>query len=116
MTAAEEGFSVNTAENTHRRYNTVDHLHLDALVYQATGNFPNSGLALVECADGRWFVEVDFGVGFDQIEGVSKPKVTPYVEPRFFPDRAGALGFAFESIKQVHPDLRDVDLSALMDD
>lgn len=101
-----------TATNTHRLYNTVSHEHLDSLVNWARRDFPSSGLNLVECADGRWFVEVDYGDEFDLLDGLSKPHQAPYVEPQFFAERDLALEFAFECIRSVYPDLRGFDLAS----
>ncbi len=38
-------------------FNTIGHEHLDDLVSWATGENPDTGLILVECKDGRWFIE-----------------------------------------------------------
>ncbi|MDR9836925.1 MULTISPECIES: hypothetical protein [Herbaspirillum] len=75
---------IGTAINTHAMYGTIGHQHLDALVYWATGDFPDAGLNLVECRDGRWFVEVDHGDRYNSMEGISKPNLSPYVQPQFF--------------------------------
>ncbi|MGH8376795.1 MAG: hypothetical protein ACRER6_16210, partial [Pseudomonas sp.] len=69
---------ISTAANTHALYRTVGHHHLDSLVYWATGDFPDAGLNLVECEDGRWFVEVDHGIKFDGTAGLSSPNIAPY--------------------------------------
>lgn len=92
-------------------YDAVSHEHLDSLVYWATGEFPDASLCLVECADGRWFIEVDHGVAFDHIQGVSRPKVTPFIEPAFFSSGVYAREFAFTCIKGVYPIQSDKDLS-----
>ena len=42
-------------------FNTITHEHLDDLVSWATGEYPDSDLIWVECADGRWFIEVKSG-------------------------------------------------------
>lgn len=55
----EEHMGIGTAANTHRMYDTVGHEHLDGLVNWAIGEFPDTGLLLIECRDGRWFVEVE---------------------------------------------------------
>ncbi|OJU46026.1 MAG: hypothetical protein BGN96_00990 [Bacteroidales bacterium 45-6] len=57
---------------------------------------------MVECVDGRWFIEVDFGHDFDSFAGISKPKYSPYVAPNFYSNREGALTKALELIRQVH--------------
>ena len=107
---------IGSTVSTHLMYDTINHEHLDSLVDWALGKFPSSGLMLVERSDGRWFVEVDFGHEFDAIDGVSKPKVTPYVEPRFFDREVDAREFAFACIKQVYPALVDRDISEYFKD
>lgn len=105
-----------TAANTHTMFDTVSHNHLDCLVLWATGEFPGSGLNLVGCADGRWFVEVDFGDGFPQIAGISHPNIAPYCLPEFFPDELSAREFAFECIRQLYPAAAGKDLHAYYED
>ncbi|BCR26233.1 hypothetical protein [Aquipseudomonas alcaligenes] len=102
--------------NTHDLYNTISHEHLDGLVSKAIGEFPAAGLNLLECADGRWFVEVDYGSAFDHLAGVSRPTITPYTEPVFFQSEAEALRFAYTCIKQVYPELENKDLSEYYSD
>ncbi|CAM3024891.1 hypothetical protein [Legionella worsleiensis] len=97
--------------NTHQIYNTISHEHLDNLVSWATGEYPDSGLCLVECQNGNWFVEVDFGHCFDSFTNISKPELTPYIEPRFFPNRKNALTYATEIIKQVYSSIDDKKIS-----
>lgn len=97
------------AVNTHELYGTVGHRHLDGLAHWATGEYPGSALSLIECSDGRWFVEVDFGGAFDRIDGVSRPAVEPWREPAFFASEHGAREFAVRCIKAVHPGLADRD-------
>ena len=91
--------------NTHQKYETIDHIHLDSLVNWALGDYPSSGLCLVECTNGNYFVEIDFGVEFDQVDGISKPNIEPYVDPVFFKEESLAEDFAIKIIKQVYPEL-----------
>jgi len=107
---------IGSAANTHAMYETINHEHLDGLVFWASGEFPDAGLNLVECADGRWFVEVDHGVAFDHIVGVSKPNVAPFIEPAFFHSEVEAREFAFTCIKEVYPELSNKDLSEYYSD
>lgn len=107
---------IETVANTHAMYQTIGHQHLDSLVYWATGKFPDAGLNLVECRDGRWFVEVDYGVQFDGIEGISRPNVAPYVEPRFFSTEQAVRDFAIACIKQAHPEVADKNLQEWFDE
>lgn len=107
---------IREALNTHTLYKTVNHEHLDSLVNWAMNDFPDSGINLVECQDGRWFVEVDHGEAFNQIEGISKPDIQPYREPRFFSSEDGARQFAYTCLRHVYPDLEGVDLDAYYSD
>ena len=77
------------------------------------GEFPDAGLILVECADGRWFVGVDHDNGndrFGRMPGLSRPNVVPHVEPILFADEASAMGCALECIKIAYPSLAGRDL------
>lgn len=81
------------ALSTHELYRTVGREHLNS-------ERPHRGdpawLVLVECADGRFFLEAEFGE-WPHAEGVSRPRVTD-AAPDFFPDRPGALRRAAELI------------------
>lgn len=100
-----------TEINTHIKYNTIGHEHLDDLVSWVTGEYPDSGLILVECSNGRWFVEVDYGHDFDSLLGISNPKCITYVEPSFYSSRSDALEFALALINKVYPDLDKTKIS-----
>jgi hypothetical protein len=91
--------------NTHLLYSTIGHEHLDGLVSWARQDYPDSALMLVECEDGRWFIEVEFGSQYNGIEGVSRPDVGPYTPPNFYASEDEALAFAIGCIKQIHPEL-----------
>ena len=93
--------------NTHEIYSTISHEHLDNLVNWATGNYPDSGLCLVECQDGRWFIEAEYGHAFDSFLGISRPELFPYSEPIFYSNRMCALSYAIEAIKQIYPKVED---------
>jgi len=101
---------IGTAANTHAMYRTINHVHLDVLVNWALNEFPDAGLNLVECDDGRWFVEVDHGIRFNGMQGVSCPNVAPYVEPQFHADEKAARVFAIACIKNAYPELAKRDL------
>ena len=92
--------------DTHQLFNTISHEHLDDLVSWATGEYPDSGLILVECEEGRWFIEQEFGHAFDSFSGISKPKSNSYIEPNFYLTREEALLIALELIKQVYKNIR----------
>ncbi|KZX80365.1 hypothetical protein A3715_37725, partial [Oleiphilus sp. HI0009] len=100
---------------THQMFETVDHQHLDSLVYKHTDELPESALCLIECADGKFFVEVDFGNEFDSIDGISRPEVKPYQNPYMFSDEKRARAFAIECIKSVHEELAKVDFKSFIE-
>jgi len=99
-----------TGINTHERFSTINHEHLDTLVMAAVGDYPTSGLMVVECQDGSWFVEVEFGDEYNAIDGVSKPQITPYIDPQLFTSENKVRWFAFSCIKQIHPELKKLEL------
>lgn len=91
-------------QSVHGKYQTIGHEHLEYLVNWATGEYPKSGLCLVECQDGRWFLEVDFGDAFDNVDGVANPKA-PDKEPKFFNSETDAQSFAINVLQLAHPEL-----------
>lgn len=102
-------------ENTHLKYKTESHEHLNALVTWALGEYPNSGLLLIGCEDGRFFIELEHGEDYNDIDEISKPFVVPYIEPKFFNIESEALDFAIMIIKKIHPSLKDFDLKKYYD-
>jgi hypothetical protein len=102
-------------ENTHLKYNTIGHEHLDSVVNWAMGDYPSSGLLLIECEDGRWFIGVDFGDDYNNIDGISKPDIKPYIAPKFFSQEDSAFDFAVIATKKVYPELKDKDFSEYYD-
>lgn len=95
---------------THTLYKTVHHIHLDSVMCLVLGEYPDASLNLVECADTRWFVEVDHGERFNGMQGVSCPHVTPYIPPVFHSNQESALNFALECIKKAYPAIGTRDL------
>jgi hypothetical protein len=99
------------AADTHALLKTVACEHLDVLVYWATGEFPDSGLLLAQCTDGRWFIEVEYGQAFDGTAGLSFPFVLPYVFPTFFSTEDDARHWALQCLYPLYPKLEGRDLS-----
>lgn len=87
--------------DTRTLYDKKEHTHLDFFI---DGEYPESGLLLIKCFDGRCFIEVDFGRKYNEIAGISKPEIKPYQEPQFFDDVGTAARFAFDAIIQVYPE------------
>lgn len=100
-----------TETNSHIKYSTISHEHLDDLVNWATDEYPSSGLMLVECSDGRWFIEIDYGHDYDSFSGISKPKCVPTKEPIFYSSKEKALCVAIDLIKQIHKNISDQKIS-----
>ncbi|HAU0311427.1 TPA: hypothetical protein JBF89_13340 [Legionella pneumophila] len=86
--------------NTHELFNTVSHEHLDDFILFVTGKYPDSCLGLVECKNGLWFIEQDFGNAFDSMTSISRPKIFPYNEPKFFKNRSDAFDYALNVLIQ----------------
>lgn len=95
--------------NTHRKYNTVSHHHFDFTFMTPEGGFdyPDSGLMLVECDDGRWFIEQEFGQEYSQFPGVVKSREDLETEPTFYKDLETVAQAAFSLIKLVYPTTPD---------
>lgn len=96
----------------HQRFRTIYHEHLDSLVFWASGNIPDSGLNLVKCEDGRWFVKVDHGDDYDGIDGIFRPNLSEFTEPHFHDDELSARAFAYNCIRKFHVDLKAFDFDA----
>ena len=103
--------------NTHRKYNTVGHIHFD-FCYQVDGRpeYPHSALALIECADGRWFLEQEFGEEYDAFAGVVKSSEDLETLPTFYPDVDTAARAAFALILKVYPSTPAVHLERFLNE
>ncbi|PAW00410.1 hypothetical protein [Vibrio coralliilyticus] len=66
--------------DTHSFYRTTHHLHLT--VCEAGGNMID--LLLVECENGKWFIEDSIGDLLD--ERVFQPSSKDFIEPKFYDD------------------------------
>lgn len=97
--------------NTHQMFKTINHEHLDSLIYFVIGDYPKSGLILVECKDGCWFIEQEYGNEFDAISGIWKPTSECYIEPNFYSNREEALTKAIKLMKSLYPILTDEKIS-----
>lgn len=103
--------------NTHEKYSTVDHHHFDFSYRTADGQFeyPGSGLLLVECADGRWFIQQEFGDEYSQFSGIVKSGEDLDTEPTFYPNVDDTARAAFAFIKQVYPGTPDERLTEFLE-
>ncbi|WP_159185357.1 hypothetical protein [Klebsiella pneumoniae] len=99
----------------HTRYDTVNHHHLDYLL--DNGEYPDSGLMLIECCDGRWFILQEFGDEYSRFPGVVCSREDDVTEPVFYPDLEAAARAAFGFIGEVYPsDELEKLLADLLDD
>lgn len=96
--------------NTYVTREIISSEQLDSVALWASNEYPDAGLILIGCKDGRWFVEVEFGNRFDGIIGLSRPALTPYSQPVFFSGRTEALDYALSCMKAVYPELAGINL------
>lgn len=103
--------------NTHEKFNTVDHHHFDFSYRTAADQFdyPDSALMLVECADGRWFVQQEFGEKYSQFPGVVQSGDDLDTAPTFYSNVEEAARAAFAFIKQVYPGTPDERLTEFLE-
>ena len=104
--------------NTHQKYHTISHHHFDFMYARENGEFdyPHSALMLVECADGRWFIEQEFGEEYDRFPGVVKSGKDLETAPTFYLDVDKVARAAFALIKQVYPGTPDERLAEFLED
>jgi hypothetical protein len=98
---------------THHKYNTVFHWHFDFSYEKedGTSEYPSSGLLLVECEDGRYYLEQEFGTEYAAFPGVVKSRYDLITEPTFYSSLEAAARAAFALIKQVYPSTPDARLT-----
>ncbi|MCT9374839.1 hypothetical protein KTJ07_17845 [Acinetobacter baumannii] len=81
--------------NTHELFNTINHEHIGRELKE---------ILVAECEDGRWFVENNWGdVDFEQIDGISNPHISPYINPKFFNNEDDVMAYAISIIRTVIP-------------
>ena len=87
--------------NTHEKYNTIDHIHLDMLVPHTDD--VDLGLMLVECENGKWYIEQEFSTNAYDASGVVKSQTDIITEPVFYPDEESAKKAALNIVKSIYP-------------
>jgi len=95
--------------NTHHKYKTINHIHF-VFNYTLPDNkseYPDAELMLVECADGRWFIEQSTGEKYDQFPGITHSSEDVETQPTFYSDVTTAAQAAFALTKQVYPTTPD---------
>lgn len=95
--------------NTHQKYKTINHIHFvfNYKVLDKEYEYPDAELMLVECGDGRWFIEQSSGEKYNQFPSITHSSEDVETQPTFYPDVATAARAAFALTKQVYPTTPD---------
>ena len=86
------------APTTHEIHDTVGHSHLDAITHEG------GGLLIVECRDGRFYLEVDHG-DFPNSPGLVQKSIDSKTEPTFYEDENTAGAAALEIMRRAYPNI-----------
>ncbi|KWB20820.1 hypothetical protein WL32_16960 [Burkholderia cepacia] len=88
--------------DTHMRYDTIGHEHMSSLIRWDHDNTEGLYFMLVECRDGRWFLESEFNdEEYDQFPDIYNE--TKSHEVVFYPSRLAALTRALEIANALCP-------------
>ncbi len=85
--------------NGHEAFNTINHHHVSCY-FPAPGH-DDCDLAVVECADGRWYVADSWGGDAQGAEKVWNPCDPNAGEPHFFGSEEEALAHAVAVVARV---------------
>jgi len=104
--------------DTHQKYKTTFHWHFDFSYEKEDGasEYPCSGLMLVECEDGRYYLEQEFGNEYGAFPGVVESREDLTTEPTFYTSLEAAARAAFALIKQVYPSTPDIRPKEFLED
>lgn len=83
----------------HTAFNTVSHYHVSC--YSPAPGHPNCEVSVVECDDGRWYVEDSWGSDAPGAENVWNPCDHDAKEPHFFGSQAEATAHAVVVVASV---------------
>jgi hypothetical protein len=83
----------------HEAFDTVGHEHISC--YFPAEGYDACDIMLVECSDGRWYVEDNWGGDAKGADGVWDPFVESGEMPRFFETREGAARHAVAVVASV---------------
>lgn len=83
----------------HTAFNTVNHEHVSC--YSPADGHDSCDITVVECADGRWYVEDTWGRDAKGVERVWNPHDRYADEPYFFENQASAFGHAVAVVARV---------------
>jgi len=88
-----------TRWNGHAAFNTISHTHVSC--YSPADGHDSCDIMAVECADGRWYVEDNWGGDANGADGVWNPFDASDAEPRFFESEEAALRHAVAVVAAV---------------
>lgn len=89
-------------QETHTQYDTISHEHMSSLVRWDQDNIDGLYFMLVECRDGRYFLESEFNdEEYDQFEDIFNDTIPRPVV--FYPNRLAALKRALEIANALCP-------------
>lgn len=83
----------------HRAFNTVSHEHISC--YSAAPGHKDCELMIVECADGRWYIEDSWGGDAQGAEKVWNPRDPSNEGPNFFSSEDEARQHAVAVVAKV---------------
>ncbi len=85
--------------NGHAAFNTVSHHHVSC--YDPAEGHDTCDLTIVECADGRWYVEDNWGGDAQGAEGVWNPYDRTATKPTFFESESDARKHAVTVVARI---------------
>ncbi|MHB8226593.1 hypothetical protein [Acidithiobacillus sp.] len=85
--------------NGHAAFNTINHHHISC--YSPASGHDDCDLMVVECADGRWYVEDNWGGDAQGAEKVWNPYDPNAGEPHFFGNQADAFAHAVAVVARI---------------
>lgn len=88
-----------TRWNGHAAFQTIRHDHISC--YTPADDHDTCDIMVVECADGRWYVEDNWGGDAKNAEGVWNPFNTDDALPRFFQTKEDAIRHAVAVVADV---------------
>lgn len=100
--------------NGHEAFQTINHVHISC--YVPSEGHDSCDIMAVECADGHWYVEDEWGGDAQGAEGVWNPFSPSDDLPRFFSTREDAIRHAVAVVAVVSGVEREEYLKTYLDD
>jgi len=88
-----------TRWNGHTAFGTISHTHISC--YDPAPGLDSCDIMVVECRDGRWYVEDNWGGDALGAEGVWNPFESSDAGPQFFPSEEAAIRHAVSVVAKV---------------